>query len=242
VLDPAEKVETMVERMARRTESDLVWAERTAHRLLAPLEARWRHTLRVVERAQSFRNVLHVDELEVLLAAAYLHDIGYAPELAEADFHPLDGARFVRDSRHERLAGLVAHHSASDAEAEERGLAEALAEFPAEDSLVACALTYSDLTTGPDVLAATPIRRIDFDDPEDVERHRRLVELVNQRVDLEAMDRTVTTAPERRVLRGRIRATEALLDEAVYALYGLTPSEIADVDTATAGGPAGATV
>jgi hypothetical protein len=36
------------------------------------------------------------------------------------------GARFVRDAGHERLAGLVAHQSASDAEAEERGPAEAL--------------------------------------------------------------------------------------------------------------------
>lgn len=139
----------MVERMASRTESELAWAERTATELLSTLEARWRHTLRVVERAQSFRDVLHRDELEVLLAAAYLHDVGYAPDLVEAGFHPLDGARFVRGAGHERLAGLVAHHSAADAEAEERGLADALAEFPSEDSLVARALTYCDLTTGP---------------------------------------------------------------------------------------------
>jgi HD superfamily phosphodiesterase len=127
-----------------------MWAERTAREFLAPLEARWRHTLRVVERAQSFRDMLDRDELEVLLAAAYLHDVGYAPELTKAGFHPLDGARFVHQAGYERLAGLVAHHSASDAEADERGLAEALAEFPAEDSLVARALTYCDLTTGPD--------------------------------------------------------------------------------------------
>lgn len=140
----------MVERMASQTESELAWAERIARELLAPLEARWRHTLRVVERAQSFRHVLDGDELEVLLAAAYLHDIGYAPELTKTGFHPLDGARFVHEAGHERLAGLVAHHSASDAEAGERGFAEELAEFPAEDSLVARALTYCDLTTGPD--------------------------------------------------------------------------------------------
>jgi HD superfamily phosphodiesterase len=136
--------------MSSRTESELTWAKRTASDLLAPLEARWRHTRRVVERARLFDDVLAADELEVLLAAAYLHDVGYATQLAETEFHPLDGARFVRDAGHERLAGLVAHHSASQAEAEERGLAEALAEFPAEDSLVARALTYCDLTTGPD--------------------------------------------------------------------------------------------
>jgi HD domain len=140
----------MVERMASRTESELAWAERTATELLVPLDARWRHTLRVVERAQGFREVLDGDELEVLLAAAYLHDVGYAPQLAKAGFHPLDGARFIRDAGHERLAGLVAHHSASDAEADERGFADALAEFPAEDSIISRALTYCDLTTGPD--------------------------------------------------------------------------------------------
>jgi HD superfamily phosphodiesterase len=140
----------MVERMVRRAESELAWAKRTATEFLSSLEARWRHTLHVVERAQSFRDVLDRDELEVLLAAAYLHDVGYAPDLAEAGFHPLDGARFVREAGHDRLAGLVAHHSASDAEGEERGFADELAEFPTEDSIVARALTYCDLTTGPD--------------------------------------------------------------------------------------------
>jgi HD superfamily phosphodiesterase len=139
----------MVERMASRTESELAWAERTATELLSSLKARWRHTLRVVERAQSFRDVLDRDELDVLLAAGYVHDVGYAPGLAKAGFHPLDGARFVREEGHERLARLVAHHSASHAEAEERGLADELDQFPAEDSLVARALTYCDLTTGP---------------------------------------------------------------------------------------------
>jgi hypothetical protein len=77
-----------------------------------------------VERAQSFRDVLDRDELDVLLAAGYVHDVGYAPGLAKAGFHPLDGARFVREEGH-------------------------LDQFPAEDSLVARALTYCDLTTGP---------------------------------------------------------------------------------------------
>lgn len=103
----------MAERMASRTESELAWAERTATELLSPLEPRWRHTLRVVERAQLFGHVLGHDGLDVLLAAGYLHDVGYASDLAEVGFHPPDGARFVRDAGHERLAGLVAHHSAS---------------------------------------------------------------------------------------------------------------------------------
>jgi HD superfamily phosphodiesterase len=136
--------------MVSRTDSELTWAESTAFELLAPLEARWRHTRCVVERARSFRDVFGVEELRVLVAAGYLHDVGYAPQLLETGFHPLDGARFVRSAGYERLAGLVAHHSASRAEAEELGLADALAEFADEDSRVARALTFCDLTTGPD--------------------------------------------------------------------------------------------
>ena len=129
-LDPVEKVGTMSVRMERHTEPELVWAERIARELLEPLEGRWRHTERVADRAGAFRDVLVEDELDVLLAAAYLHDVGYAPELVESGFHALDGARFVRDAGHVRLAGLVAHHSASAAEAEERGLEEELAASP----------------------------------------------------------------------------------------------------------------
>lgn len=37
------------------------------------------------------------DDGETLIAAAFLHDIGYGPELAVTSFHPLDGGRFVRN-------------------------------------------------------------------------------------------------------------------------------------------------
>jgi hypothetical protein len=47
---------------------------------------------------------------EVLVAAAYLHDLGYAPPLVETDLHTLDGARHLRALGHERLAGLVPYH------------------------------------------------------------------------------------------------------------------------------------
>lgn len=67
------------------------------------------------------------------MAAGYLHDVGFAPHLATAAFHPLDGARFVRDAGHERLAGLVAYHSASRAEAEECELGEAWRHFLPEE-------------------------------------------------------------------------------------------------------------
>lgn len=98
----------------------------------------------------------------LLLAAAWLHDIGYAPELADTGFHPLDGARYLRAAgAPSRLCSLVANHTGALVEAEARGLADALVqEFPTEDSLLADALTFADLTTGPTGSAMTVEDRV----------------------------------------------------------------------------------
>jgi hypothetical protein len=84
-----------------------------------------------------------------LIAAAYLHDLGYAPALVETGFHGLDGARHLRALGQERLAGLVAYHSGARCEAELRGRTAELAEFTDEASPTSMALTYCDMTTGP---------------------------------------------------------------------------------------------
>jgi len=92
------------------------------------------------------------DDADLLEAAAWLHDIGYAPDLAETGFHPLDGARYLRDDQDAdpRLCGLVAHHSCAGIEAEERGLADELfREFPRVDAVLEDALAYCDMTTTP---------------------------------------------------------------------------------------------
>jgi HD domain len=104
----------------------------------------------LIVSARSLSDVLPAPELDVLVAAAYLHDIGYAPLLARTGLHPLDGACFLRSLGRERMACLVAHHSGARVEAEERGLSEALNEFPEERSLVADVRTYCDLATTPD--------------------------------------------------------------------------------------------
>ncbi len=100
----------------------------------------------------------------LLVAAATLHDVGYAPRLAVTGFHPLDGARFLRDEHgaDERLVRLVANHSFALLEAEERGLREALeAEFPLlEDQLLVDALVYCDMTTTPDGERTTAGERV----------------------------------------------------------------------------------
>jgi hypothetical protein len=86
-------------------------------------------------------------------AAAWLHDIGYAPGLAATGFHPLDGARYLRDAQHADavLCRLVAHHSCAIIEAEERGLADVLSrEFETPPDVLGSVLTFCDMTTSPD--------------------------------------------------------------------------------------------
>ncbi|HKR52645.1 MAG TPA: HD domain-containing protein [Pseudonocardiaceae bacterium] len=122
--------------------------------LEAELPVRWAHSRGVADHAVTLARLLsqHADLLE---AAGWLHDIGYASPLAVTGFHPLDGARYLRDARFgdPTLWVLVAHHSCAEIEAEERGLGDVLAaEFPLGevDPFLVAALTYCDMTTGPD--------------------------------------------------------------------------------------------
>ena len=94
------------------------WAEANASAQLSDMGDRWKHVQAVAARAQTAGQALDTEEdRAALLAAAWLHDVGYAPGVAATGFHPLDGARHVRRLGQERVAGLVAHHSAANAEA-----------------------------------------------------------------------------------------------------------------------------
>ncbi len=137
------------------------WAQATAGEHLAPLGRRWVHSEGVAGRAERLLALVGGDDRDALVAAAYLHDVGYAPELVATGFHPIDGARHLRMLGHERLASLVAYHGAALEEAELRDLAPELAEFPEEHSLVADILTYCDLATSPDGTRVTPAERLD---------------------------------------------------------------------------------
>ncbi|MEV0761712.1 HD domain-containing protein [Nocardia sp. NPDC050435] len=127
------------------------------------LPRRWAHTQGVAKAAVALAARLHC-ETELLTAAAVLHDVGYAPRLAATGFHPLDGARFLRDQHQidERVVCLVANHTCALLEAQERGLQEQLtSEFPALDHPVLTdALIYCDMTTTPDGMPTGPDRRI----------------------------------------------------------------------------------
>jgi HD superfamily phosphodiesterase len=116
------------------------------------MAGRWAHVRAVGQKAEWIGAAFPPSEAAALAAAAWLHDIGYAADLVDTGFHPLDGARWLRStSADARVTALVANHSCALVEARMRGLAAALAaEFPAEVSPTADALIYCDLTTGPD--------------------------------------------------------------------------------------------
>lgn len=136
------------------------WAEDHARGLLSPLGRRWSHAKAVAGAARDLARSLAPEDADVLVASAYLHDIGYVPRLAVTGFHPLDGARHVLTLGHVRLAGLVAHHTGARHEARLRGLQHALAGFDDERNLVSAALAYCDLTMGPSGEGMTPQQRL----------------------------------------------------------------------------------
>src|SRR5690348_16103875 len=129
------------------------WAEPVAQALLQDsLPRRWAHVQGVAAQARSLAPVLGADA-DLLEAAAWLHDIGYAPGLVVTGLHSLDGARYLRDAQHAdaMLCRLVAHHSCAIIEASERGLADVLSsEFDPAPDVLASVLTCCDMTTSPD--------------------------------------------------------------------------------------------
>lgn len=129
-------------------------------KLASQLPRRWRHVRSVARRARWASEKLALNE--ELVAAAWLHDIGYAPELVETGFHPLDGARYLsRVGIEGPIVSLVAYHSCAEIEADVRGLGDVLAaEFKPGDPLLTDALLYCDMTTGPDGDYVRPADRL----------------------------------------------------------------------------------
>lgn len=140
------------------------WAEDTARTILqVPLPRRWAHTQGVAAQALTLRPILGKDT-DPLVAAAWLHDIGYAPDLVDTGFHPLDGARYLGDiaQADELLCRLVAHHSCAVIEAAQRGLDRILLrEFALIEGELADALIYCDMTTGPEGQRMSVEQRLD---------------------------------------------------------------------------------
>jgi len=128
-------------------------AERAAHDLLhLDLPRRWAHVQRVAANAVELLEDLPLEAagVDLAVAAAWVHDIGYSPTLAVTGFHPLDGATWLTTHGWpSALTGLVAHHSLARLEAGHRGHTTALAAHPDSPGLIRDVLWVADATSGP---------------------------------------------------------------------------------------------
>ena len=84
----------------------------------------------------------------------------------------------------------------------------------------------------PETARQLPIRRINFDDPADVARHDRMVEMVAEMLRLQKEHAQADALKEDRRydLARRIEWLDAEIDALVYELYGLTEEEIGVVE------------
>jgi hypothetical protein len=68
-------------------------AEELAKDLLTPLLDRWAHVQAVAARADGLTPAIdHENDRQLLVVAAWLHDIGYSPTLRDTGCHQIDGA------------------------------------------------------------------------------------------------------------------------------------------------------
>ena len=78
-------------------------------------------------------------------------------------------------------------------------------------------------------MAQLPIRTIDFDKPDEVALHDRMVSLVETMLDLHKQLPELSGI-QRKTVESQIEATDRQIDGLVYQLYGLTAEEIAIVE------------
>ena len=136
-------------------------AREVAEARLEPLARRLAHVRGVAAAADGLVSRVDPLEADALIAAAWLHDVGYAPSLRATGFHPVDGAVFVREENFPPVVvSLVAYHTGAEFEARERGLSGALAEFPPPPDFLLDLLTCADMTTSPDGSPVRPDDRI----------------------------------------------------------------------------------
>lgn len=132
------------------SEVDVEKARALAAVVLAELPDRWEHTRAVAAQAEAVSGTVEPADRAVLVAAAWLHDIGYGAQARDTGLHSLDGARLAeRRGWPPRIAALIAQHSGARYIVGGLGFAEALSVYADEGSAVTDALLYADQTTGP---------------------------------------------------------------------------------------------
>lgn len=134
-----------------RMGSDVVARARSlARQHLVDVPRRWAHVQGVAATASDVARVLDPEHADEIISAAWLHDVGYASDLAKIGFHPVDGARFARDvGMPDLVARLIAFHTGSEFEAQQRGLLAELHEFTPPPGEILDVVTFADMTTSP---------------------------------------------------------------------------------------------
>ena len=137
--------------------------QHTATQLLRDVGTRLPHSARVASQASKVSDFLEDRWSGAVVDAAWLHDIGYSPAGSSSGFHPLDGARWLRDEGFcEDTCSLVAWHTGAIHEARQRGLEDELrAEFAPPLQSALDALTWADLTSSPSGDLVSPTVRLD---------------------------------------------------------------------------------
>ena len=130
---------------------DVAAARSLALSTLAGHDRRPEHSAAVASVAVRARHAVAPRDRDLLVAAAWLHDIGYAAGDSGTGFHPVDGAEMLTGlGWPSRLSALVAHHSEARFTARAAGLGAALDRYPRERGPVPDALAYADMSAAPD--------------------------------------------------------------------------------------------
>jgi hypothetical protein len=136
-------------------------AQTLARTLLADDQRRLAHVRGAGLVAGMAAGALRLDQPEMVVAAAWLHDIGYAAALARTGFHPVDGALFLaREGWPDQVVFLVAHHSHAAVLAPYYGVQPHMALLEHVHGLADDVITFSDLRVGPNGLGADPRDRV----------------------------------------------------------------------------------
>jgi hypothetical protein len=175
-------------------------AESLARRLLGEDSDRLAHCRYAAGIAELAADALAVPDADALVAAAWLHDIGYSPEIARTGFHPLDGAlHLAAEGWPDNTVLLVAHHSHSAILAPYFGVEHQLAVLDHVPGVAEDVLAFADMRSGPTGMGASPTRRVSAMRTRD-SRHPRVPKAVREeryRLLLQDCDRIITAISAR---------------------------------------------
>ena len=137
-------------------------AERTARRILKDDRQRSAHVEGAARAASHVARDLDAGIGASVVAAAWLHDIGYAPPLVRTGFHPLDGAlHLAGQGWPDDVVRLVAHHSHAALLAPYYGVTDHLTVLDPVPGPAPDVLTFADLVAGVDGTGTTIRARIE---------------------------------------------------------------------------------